>query len=385
MAKTLSVYGSTGSIGVNTLDLVAANPEQFDVKLLSGHSNITRLIEQARIHHPEMVVIGRDEDRATVTQALPGVDVLVGAEGLRQAASMPVDISVCAIVGMAGLPPVMEAIRQGGVIAFASKECLVSAGHFMMDAAQKSGATLLPVDSEHNALFQVFDAAQKQAITRLVLTASGGPFRQWSAAEMAQATPEQALAHPNWSMGAKISIDSATMMNKALEVIEAAELFDMKEDRIDVLVHPQSLVHGMVEYSDGSVLTQMGPADMRTALSYCLAWPKRMRTSGPMLDWDNLSNLSFAAADLTRFPCLRLGREAMQEGLAARVILNAANEIAVAAFLERRIGFAAIAQTVETALETIPRSDLFSLDDVVAMDHTVRQIMTHHIETKTAA
>lgn len=384
MARTVSIFGSTGSIGTNTMDLIAANPSHYDVRVLSGNRNIPLLIEQARQFRPDYVVCGAEDDRVHLQQALPDCEIWVGPEGLQQAAAMPVDISICAIVGMAGLPPVMAAIERGGLIAFASKECLVAAGQFMMDAARENGATLLPVDSEHNALFQVFDAGQKQAITKLVLTASGGPFREWRVEEMQKASVEQAVAHPNWSMGAKISVDSATMMNKALEVIEAAELFAMPSDRIDVLVHPQSLVHGMVEYVDGSVLTQMGPADMRTALSYCLAWPKRMTTSGPMLDWDALSTLTFEKPDEGRFSALTLGRQALEAGLGARIILNAANEIAVAAFLERQIGFTDIIVHVDMVLQSTQTPQLFSLDDVVAFDHTVRNMTRDQIMKKAA-
>lgn len=384
MPRRISIFGSTGSIGTNSVDVVKAHADQFDVRVLSGFRNTDLLIAQALALKPEMVVTGMASDEARIRDALPGVQVLSGIDGLNEAAALPVDITLCAIVGMAGLPPVMKAIARGGLVAFASKECLVSAGQFMMQAARDSGATLLPVDSEHNALFQVFDATQRGAITRIVLTASGGPFRDWHSADIQKATVEQAVAHPNWSMGAKISVDSASMMNKALEVIEAAELFTMPSEQIDVLVHPQSLVHGMVEYCDGSVLAQMGPADMRTAITYCLGWPQRMKTSGPMLDFSHLSQLTFHAPDTERFPCLRIGREVLNSGLPARVIMNAANEMAVAAFLNRQISFGRIPHVIETALNTCDHAALNSLDDVVALDHTVRQIMETTIIKKVA-
>jgi len=277
-------------------------------------------------------------------------------------------------VGAAGLRPTLEAVKRGVVVALANKECLVSAGTLFMDAVTAHGATLLPVDSEHNAIFQVFDFNQKNRIQKIILTASGGPFRTWSAAAMEAVTPEQAVAHPNWSMGAKISVDSATMMNKGLEVIEAHHLFGMVSADIDILVHPQSVVHSLVEYEDGSVLAQLGSPDMRTPIAYTLGWPDRIRAPSPRLDLASLGKLEFEAPDMGRFPALRLARSALQTGGSAPTILNAANEVAVARFLDGRAGFLDIAAIVEHTLSRMPLQQLTTLEDVIAADTEARKI-----------
>jgi 1-deoxy-D-xylulose-5-phosphate reductoisomerase len=281
---------------------------------------------------------------------------------------------MAAIVGAAGLRPTLAAVRRGAVVAFANKECLVCAGELMMREIEQRGATLLPVDSEHNAIFQVFEFDKRDTVEKLIVTASGGPFREWDKARMAQASPAQAVAHPNWDMGAKISVDSATMMNKGLEVIEAHHLFAMPEDRIEVLVHPQSVIHSMVTYVDGSVLAQLGTPDMRTPIAYSLAWPERMDTPSERLDLGAIAKLTFEAPDPERFPALRLAREALKSGGNAPTILNAANEVAVERFLAGAIGFLDIAETVEETLSRIPNAPLSALDDVHGFDAEARGI-----------
>ena len=297
-----------------------------------------------------------------------------GAGALLEAAQRPADMVMAAIVGAAGLAPTLEAVRRGAAIALANKETLVCAGPLMVNEIQASGSTLLPVDSEHNAIFQVLDSDQKAAIDKIIVTASGGPFREWSQDQMAAAKPAQALAHPNWDMGAKITIDSATMMNKGLEVIEAHYLFGMPSERIEVLVHPQSVIHSMVSYVDGSVLAQLGQPDMRTPIAYTLAWPERMTVPMDRLDLTAVKTLTFESPDPIRFPALRLGREALEAGGSLATVLNAANEVAVTAFLKERIGFLDIAGLVETAMESYPSGALGSLDDVYSVDEEVRSL-----------
>lgn len=350
--KRLILLGATGSIGRSTLDLVDAAPSRFSVVGLSVGSRIGALPDLITRYRPQFVAVADPEAarRARTLLEGSGVTLLEGGEGLIELARQECDIVVAGIVGVAGLPPVLAAVQEGRAIAFANKECLVSAGALMMREVARHGAMLLPVDSEHNALFQVFETRNRDAIEQIVLTASGGPFRNADPAEMASATPEDAVAHPVWSMGAKISVDSATMMNKALEVIEAHFLFDMPAEKIGILIHPQSIVHSMVVYADGSVLAQMGSPDMRTPLSVALAWPERMAAPVARLDLVQVASLSFEAPDEGRFPALRLAREALASGGAAPTLLNAANEEAVAAFLDRRIGFLEIAAIVEQVL-----------------------------------
>nr|WP_143710347.1 1-deoxy-D-xylulose-5-phosphate reductoisomerase [Parvibaculum lavamentivorans] len=350
--KSITILGSTGSIGCSTLDLIARDRDGFDLVALTAHRNVRRLIEQARQHRPQLAVIA---DRSLYTELKEGlqgtgIEVAAGEEAVIDAAGRSAAWVMAGIVGAAGLAPTLTAVRRGACVALANKECLVSAGPLFLEEVAKSGATLLPVDSEHNAIFQVLDANQLGSVEKIVLTASGGPFRTWSEAEMAAATPEQAVAHPRWDMGAKISVDSATLMNKGLELIEAHYLFPVGEPRLDVIIHPESIVHSMVAYEDGSVLAQLGSPDMRTPISYALAWPSRMATPCARLDLAQIGQLTFEAPDFKRFPALALAREALCAGAAASTVLNAANEVAVAAFLAGRIGFLDIASAVASVL-----------------------------------
>ena len=372
--RTITVLGSTGSVGTQTIDLLMAAPDAFAVRALIGGRNVPLLAEQARGLRAELAVISDPALLAPLRAALAGTPIrtAAGEAAVIEAAAMPADWTMAAITGAAGLAPTLSAIRRGGAIALANKEALVCAGDLMMRAVQQAGVTLLPVDSEHNAIFQALETANRGAVEKIVLTASGGPFRTASLEEMRAATPERALRHPIWSMGAKISIDSATMMNKGLELIEAARLFGLPETAIDVLVHPQSVVHGMVCYADGSVLAQMGAPDMRIPIAHALAWPARMPTRAPRLDLAALAQLDFAAPDLVRFPALRLARDALRAGGGAPTLLNAANEVAVAAFLERRIGFLDIAATVEQVLAMLGTPPADTLGAVLELDRAAR-------------
>ena len=374
--RQISILGSTGSVGENTIDLVLREPDAYDVVALTANTSWEKLAEQAKVLKPQMVALADPSGYGKLKEALAGTDIRVsaGVEALSEAAAEPSDWVMAAIVGAAGLRPTLEAVKRGTIVALANKECLVSAGALFMDAVTNYGATLLPVDSEHNAIFQVFDFKQKDRIEKVILTASGGPFRSWPASEMKSVTPEQAVAHPNWSMGAKISVDSATMMNKGLEVIEAHHLFGLESDRIDVVVHPQSVVHSLVDYKDGSVLAQLGSPDMRTPIAYTLGWPDRISAPSPRLDLAALGNLEFEAPDLERFPALRLARSALQTEGAAPTILNAANEIAVARFLEGRVSFLDIAAIVEHTMENMTSSLVTTLDDVMDIDAEARRI-----------
>jgi len=374
--RRITILGSTGSIGCNTVDLVERNPGAYEIEALTAHSNVEKLAAQARLLRPRLVVIGDENLYGALKEALAGTNISVaaGKDALVEAATLPADWVMSAIVGAAGLAPTLAAVRRGVVVALANKESLVCAGDIVMAEVKRAGATLLPVDSEHNAIFQVFDFDRVESIERLIVTASGGPFRTFARSDMEKVTPEQAVAHPNWSMGAKISVDSATMMNKGLEVIEAAHLFPVPEARIEVLVHPQSVIHSMVAYVDGSVLAQLGSPDMRTPIAYALGWPKRMAAPSPKLDLAALGTLSFEAPDPVRFPALRLARQALQTGGAAPTVLNAANEVAVAGFLGRRIGFLDIARIVEETMDRAVAVRLSSLDDVQAADAEARRI-----------
>ena len=372
--RKIAILGATGSVGQSTLDLVAADPDSFDVVALTAASNVDQLANDARRFRAQHAVIADEALLPALRERLAGTNIqaAAGPTALAEAAAGEADWVMAAIVGCAGLEPVMAAVGAGKTVALANKEALVTAGPLMTDAAARSGATLLPVDSEHNAIFQCVAGQDAGRITRLILTASGGPFRSWSAAQMARATPEQAVAHPNWSMGAKISVDSATMMNKGLELIEAHYLFGVPADRIDIVVHPQSIVHSLVEYADGSMLAQLGPSDMRVPIAHTLAWPARMATEVTRLDLLEVARLDFEAPDPGRFPALRLAREALKAGSAATVALNAANEVAVAAFLARRIHFGDIAATVERTLEAMNEPDPRSIAEVVALDSRAR-------------
>ena len=372
--RRVTVLGSTGSVGCSTVDLLLRDRESFTVEALAAGSNVALLVEQALALRPAFVALADPSARAALEAGLAGTGIqfAVGPQAVIEAAERPADWVMAAIVGAAGLSPTLAAIRRGAIVALANKECLVCAGDLVLAETKRSGATLLPVDSEHSAIFQVFDFAQREGIERIILTASGGPFREADLAHMGKVTPAEALAHPNWDMGAKISIDSATMMNKGLELIEAHYLFDIPESRIDVLVHPQSVIHSMVSYIDGSVLAQLGTPDMRTPIAYALGWPRRIATPAARLDLAALSRLTFEQPDPKRFPALRLARTALQSGGGAPTILNAANEVAVQHFLDRRIGFLDIADIVEETLAVVDGGRATSLAEILELDRQSR-------------
>ncbi|MGH1417422.1 MAG: 1-deoxy-D-xylulose-5-phosphate reductoisomerase [Hyphomicrobiaceae bacterium] len=376
--RRVSVLGATGSIGVSTLDLLGRSEGQFEVVALTANTNAVKLAELAKRHRAQTAVIADESQYQTLVDALAGtgIEVGAGAEALTDAAREPADCVVAAIVGAAGLSPTFAAAGQGTRIAIANKECLVSAGDAFMQEITRCGTELLPVDSEHSAAFQSLLAAEPDSIDTITLTASGGPFRTFTKEQLAHVTRAEALAHPTWSMGAKISIDSATMMNKGLELIEAWHLFPVSPHQLKVLIHPQSIVHCLVSYCDGSVLAQMASPDMRTPISLALAWPRRMTTPTKKLDLAEISNLTFETADEDRFPALRLAREAMAKGGSAPAVLNAANEVAVAAFLENRIGFLEIVETVALCCESADKNGLIgpcrALGDVLSVDAEAR-------------
>jgi len=380
--RRVTILGATGSIGRSTVDLIARHPESFKVEALTAQRNVERLAAQARAVGARRAVIGDDSLYGALAEALAGsgVAVAAGADALVEAAAAPADFVMAGIVGAAGLGPTLTAVARGAVVGLANKECLVCAGSLMLDEVARRGATLLPVDSEHNAIYQAFDFARGESVEKIVLTASGGPFREAPHATMAAATPEQAVAHPNWDMGAKISVDSATMMNKGLETIEAYHLFPVEAAQIEVLVHPQSVIHGMVAYVDGSVLAQLGSPDMRTPIAYALAWPARMPSPSPKLDLAALGRLTFEPPDPARFPALRLAREALAQGGSAPIVLNAANEVAVHGFLERRIGFLEIVRTVERCLERADHGPVARLDDVYEIDGAARDLASQLLD-----
>jgi 1-deoxy-D-xylulose-5-phosphate reductoisomerase len=372
--RRVTILGSTGSVGCNTAELVAANPAAYEVEALVALRNAELLAAQARQLKAKFAVVAEESGYRALKEALSGtgIEAASGAAAVVEAAQRPCDWVMAAIVGAAGLAPTLEAVRRGAMVALANKEVMVCAGDLVTAEARRCGARLLPVDSEHNAIFQVFDFTQEKAIEKIMLTASGGPFRQSSLEQMASATPAQAVAHPNWKMGAKISVDSATMMNKGLEVIEAHHLFALDSDRLDIVVHPQSVIHGLVYYSDGSVLAQLGSPDMRTPIANALGWPDRIAAPSPRLDLARLAQLTFEAPDLVRFPALRIAREALIAGGGAATVLNAANEVAVAAFLAERIGFLDIVATVERTLHQLGHRRIDRLDDVYALDEEAR-------------
>ncbi|MGE0415302.1 MAG: 1-deoxy-D-xylulose-5-phosphate reductoisomerase [Acetobacteraceae bacterium] len=373
--RSVTILGSTGSVGTQTIDLLTGAPDRFAVKALVAGRNASLLAEQAIALRAQLAVVADPAQYTALAQALSGTGVRVaaGPDAVIEAAAMQADWTMAAITGAAGLAPTLQAISRGKVVALANKEALVCAGEVMLRAVRQAGATLLPVDSEHNAIFQSLADGNHGAVEKIILTASGGPFRTASLEDMARATPETALRHPVWSMGAKISIDSATMMNKGLELIEAARLFNLDEPAIGVLVHPQSVIHGLVCYQDGSVLAQLGSPDMRIPIAHTLAWPDRMATTSPRLDLAQVARLEFHEPDLIRFPALRLAREALKTGGGTPAILNAANEIAVDAFLKRQIGFLDIAGTVAQVLDSMGTPPAESLDDVIALDHAARR------------
>ena len=372
--RTISILGVTGSIGASTLDLIRREPGQWKVAALTANSNAAELARLAREFSADIAVIADEANLPALREALAGTGIAAagGAGTLVEAASRPVDITMAAIVGCAGLAPTMAAIEQGRTVALANKEALVSAGDVMTAAVARSGAILLPVDSEHNAIFQCLAGNDVSQVRVITLTASGGPFRDWTMEQLAAATPAQAVKHPNWDMGAKISVDSATMFNKGLELIEAHHLFPVGLDRLRIIVHPQSVVHSMVEYRDGSTLAQLGPSDMRVPIASCLAWPARMQTPCDPLDLAAISELTFRAPDEERFPATRLARQAAEAGGAAPAVLNAANEVAVAAFLAGQLPFTRIAVTVAEMLSRYAPPAAQSLGDVLAIDAEAR-------------
>ncbi|AOH85107.1 1-deoxy-D-xylulose 5-phosphate reductoisomerase [Sphingomonas panacis] len=380
--KTVTILGATGSVGRSTLDLVEREPDAFQVLALTAHRDVTKLAEAAIRTKAKRAVVADEACLDALRSALAGtgIETAGGEQAVRDTADLGADLTMGAIVGCAGLEPVLAAIEQGRTVIIANKEPLVSAGEVVLAAAARSGATLLPADSEHNAIFQCFDVARPGRVRRIILTASGGPFRDWSLDQMRGVSVEQAVAHPNWSMGAKISVDSATMMNKGLELIEAARLFPVPHDAIEIILHRQSVIHSMVEYVDGSTLAQLGPPDMRVPIASCLAWPDRMATPMAPLDLVRIGRLDFEAPDAVRFPALRLAREALDAGGARPAILNAANEIAVAAFLDRRIGFLEIAAIVEDTLIRYDPPAPGALADVLAVDAEARVIAHERVK-----
>lgn len=381
MIRRVSILGATGSVGRSVADVIRSAPGRFSVQAVTAQTSVEALARAARDLGARHAVIGEPSLYKDIRAALTGTGITAaaGPGAIEDAAALPAAIVVAAIVGLAGLRPLMRALEQGGAVAIANKEPLVAAGPLVMAAARRHGATILPIDSEHNAIFQLLSAERPADVERIVLTASGGPFRTWDAVRMARATVEQALAHPTWDMGAKISVDSATMANKALEVIEAHHLFALPPEKIAVLVHPQSLVHGMVQHADGSLLAQMGPSDMRTPIAHALAWPERMPTPGRVLDPMDLTRLDFAAPDTGRFPALARAYEALAAGPGACIALNAANEVAAQAFLEGRIAFGQIAACIDRALDVPPGPAPDDLDAVEAYDSTIRQHTQEYI------
>jgi 1-deoxy-D-xylulose-5-phosphate reductoisomerase len=384
--KKVAILGCTGSIGKSTLDLIERSPDKFEITALTAAVNVDALADAARRTNARLAVIADESRLRDLEDALQGsgCQAAAGADSLVGAATGDSDLVMAAIVGCAGLRPTMAAVEAGKTVALANKEALVTAGDLMTEAAKTSGATLLPVDSEHNAIFQSLAGSRIDQVSRIILTASGGPFRTASAEAMRNATPAQAVAHPNWTMGAKISVDSATLMNKGLELIEAHYLFGLPSARIDILVHPQSVIHSLVEFIDGSVLAQLGSPDMRIPIAYALAWPERMPTPAQRLDLAAIARLDFGEPDLERFPALRLSREALEAGGSAPAALNAANEVAVATFLDGKISFPDISKLVDMALQENESPAPRSIEDVFEIDRKVRTDVTAMIEERCA-
>ncbi|MEH2477747.1 1-deoxy-D-xylulose-5-phosphate reductoisomerase [Nitrobacteraceae bacterium AZCC 2146] len=378
--RSVSVLGATGSIGDSTMDLLRASPERYRVEALTANTNVEDLVKLATEFRARFVAVADASKLGELRAALAGTGIESGGgdSAIIEAAERPADWLMAAVSGAAGLKPALAAVDRGATIALANKECLVCAGDFFMQRAAKAGACILPADSEHNALFQALGSGNREELTRVIITASGGPFRIWAAADIEQATLAQALKHPNWSMGQKITIDSASMMNKGLEVIEASYLFALSPDEIDVLVHPQSIIHGMVEFTDRSVMAQLGSPDMRTPIAHCLGWPDRIVGRAAPLDLAKIGSLTFEAPDYARFPGLKLAYDALRTGNGATTVYNAANEVAVAAFIAQKIRFGAIARLVEATMNEWVRAGnlapLSSADDAIAVDHKARKI-----------
>jgi 1-deoxy-D-xylulose-5-phosphate reductoisomerase len=387
--KPISILGSTGSIGRQCLDVVSSNPGKFHVVAIAAGHNVKLAAEQAQKYHPQIISVATEAAARELCQALkstqkhntPNPEILFGPEGMERVATHPeAEIIVSAAVGVVGLPATYKAIEQGKLIALANKEVLVAAGEIVMAAVEHHKAALLPVDSEHNAIHQCLRAGEPREVRRLILTASGGPFRKTPISDFTKITPKQALAHPNWKMGQRITIDSATLMNKGFEVIEAKWLFGTGLDKIQVVIHPQSTIHSMVEFVDGSILAQLGPTDMRMPIQYALTYPERAPSNTCALDWSTLRKLDFAAVPAKKFPCLTLAKEASRQGGPLPCALNAADEIAVAAFLEKRLPFLGIAAVIEKVLEKMPRTSLHSIADVLEADAEARRLARQEIQ-----
>ncbi|UGV26502.1 1-deoxy-D-xylulose-5-phosphate reductoisomerase [Rhodopseudomonas boonkerdii] len=379
--RSVTVLGATGSIGDSTMDLIRSAPERYKVEALTANGNVEGIVKLAKEFNARFVAVADASKGEELRAALAGTGIETGAgeAAVTEAAARPADWVMAAVSGAAGLKPALAAVDRGATVALANKECLVCAGDFFMDRAAKAGACILPADSEHNALFQALASGSRDELTRVIITASGGPFRTWKADDIEQATLAQALKHPNWAMGQKITIDSASMMNKGLEVIEASYLFALSPDEIDVLVHPQSIIHGMVEFTDYSVVAQLGTPDMRTPIAHCLGWPNRIsKGRAAPLDLAKIGSLTFEAPDYARFPGLKLAYDALRTGSGATTVYNAANEIAVAAFIAGKIRFGAIARLVETTMNEWVRAGnlapLSSADDAISVDHKARKL-----------
>jgi len=383
--KTVSILGATGSVGRAAADLVIGAPERFQAEAIAAGSDAEALANLGRELKARFVAVADENRYRDLKNALSGYkcEIAAGAAAVKEAGQRQADIAVAAIVGLAGLESTLAACMTGKTVALANKEALVSAGDVVKAAAATNGAQILPVDSEHSALFQAYEPERAHAVEKLILTASGGPFWKWSKSQIANATLEDALRHPTWDMGSKITIDSATMMNKGLELIEAARLFPLPEDRIDVLIHPQSIIHGMVSYRDGSVMAQLGAPDMQTPIAVALAWPDRMQTPVQRLDLASIGQLTFDAPDPERFPSINLARQALRDGGDRPAVLNASNEVAVAAFLEGRISFMAIVETVMESLAVVPRMHANTLEQVVEVDRQARQAALNHMSSLT--
>ena len=389
--KTVNIFGVTGSVGTSAADVILQNHEKYNVQTLTAGNNAEKLAECAIKLDAKRAVIANPEHLPHLKDALKNTSISAeaGTDALEQSASEQTDIMIAAIVGFAGLRTVLTALEAGTTVALANKEPLVAAGPLVIETAKRSGARILPLDSEHNAIFQVLEEKNRNEIEKLILTASGGPFLNWTREQMAKATPEQAIAHPNWNMGKKISVDSATMMNKALEIIEAYYLFDLPPEKIKVVIHPQSLIHSMVEYVDGSVLSQMGTSDMRIPVAHVLSWPKRQKLNIPKLNFDEQKTLEFYPPDFEKFPALRYAYECIEKGQNACIAFNAANEIAVKAFLDENIGFNQIIEIIEYV---IGMDDITSgyqqpktVEDIEKLDKTVRDLTIRHIESLSGA
>ena len=378
--RSITILGATGSVGASTLDLIKREPKRYRIEAVSARRNAGALAQIARDVGARFAVVADPDFYGALKDALAGsgIEAAAGEDALIEAAQRPADWVMAAISGSIGLKPTLAAIERGATVALANKECLVCAGGFFMRRAASAGATVLPVDSEHNAVFQALGAGAREDVRRVILTASGGPFRTWSLEAIKAATPEQALRHPNWTMGPKITVDSASLMNKGLELIESHPLFALRPDEIDVLVHPQSVVHGLVEFRDGSVVAQLGSPDMRIPIAHCLAWPQRIDGPAARLDLARVRELTFEAPDLIRFPALALAMRALAAGGAATTVLNAANEVAVGEFIAGRIAFPAIAAVVEATLDAASARGLMaepgSLDAALAIDHIARSL-----------